>query len=97
MTDAEIGALARSGEYIQAIKEYRALHGGGLKEAKDAVDILASGRTPAGPEIAHERPAPDEEVRVLAREGRKIEAIKLYRERSGLGLAQAKAVIDSLG
>lgn len=38
----------------------------------------------------------DAEVRDLARNGRKIEAIKLYRERTGCGLAEAKAFIDSL-
>lgn len=35
-------------------------------------------------------------VRSLARRGRKIEAIKLYREETGLGLAEAKSVIDRL-
>ena len=33
----------------------------------------------------------------LVRSGRKIEAIKLYRERTGVSLAEAKAVIDRLG
>lgn len=37
-----------------------------------------------------------EPMRTLVREGRKIEAIKLYRERTGVGLAEAKAVIDRL-
>lgn len=38
----------------------------------------------------------DADIRDLARNGRKIEAIKLYRERTGCGLAEAKAFIDSL-
>ena len=38
----------------------------------------------------------DSEIRDLARNGRKIEAIKLYRERAGCGLAEAKAIVDSL-
>jgi ribosomal protein L7/L12 len=36
-----IDALLRSGRKIEAIKEYRALHGVGLKAAKDAVDARA--------------------------------------------------------
>lgn len=39
----------------------------------------------------------DEQVLNLVRQGRKIEAIKLHRERTGLGLAEAKAYVDSLG
>jgi ribosomal protein L7/L12 len=38
-----------------------------------------------------------EEAAALARAGRKIEAIKLYREYTGCGLAEAKAKVESLG
>jgi len=41
-------------------------------------------------------PASNEMLR-LVRNGRKIEAIKLYREKTGVSLAEAKAVIDRLG
>jgi|LakMenEpi03Aug12_release.lakeMendotaPanAssembly.Ray.scaffolds.fasta_scaffold1092039_2 ribosomal protein L7/L12 len=40
--------------------------------------------------------AVDSDILDLARNGRKIEAIKLYRERTNCGLAEAKAFIDSL-
>jgi ribosomal protein L7/L12 len=33
--------LLRGGQKIEAIKQYRAMHGVGLKEAKDAVDARA--------------------------------------------------------
>ena len=33
----------------------------------------------------------------LVRKGRKIEAIKLYREKTGTSLTEAKAIIDRLG
>lgn len=36
------------------------------------------------------------DVRDLAKSGRKIEAIKLYRERTGCGLAEAKSFVDAL-
>lgn len=39
-TDEDILAFARQGQKIQAVKWYRALHGVGLKEAKDAVEAM---------------------------------------------------------
>ena len=42
-------------------------------------------------------PSPaDEEVRALLRERRKIEAIKVVRQHTGLGLKQAKDTVDAL-
>jgi hypothetical protein len=40
VNDATILELARKGNKIQAIKYYRQLHGGGLKEAKEAVEKM---------------------------------------------------------
>ena len=37
-----------------------------------------------------------QEAQVLARAGRKMEAIKLYREYTGVGLAEAKAAVERL-
>jgi len=37
-----------------------------------------------------------DEYRDLVRAGRKIEAIKVYRERTGAGLAEAKAAVDAM-
>jgi ribosomal protein L7/L12 len=36
------------------------------------------------------------EVLELARSGRKIQAIKVYRELTGVGLAEAKDVVDRI-
>jgi len=38
----------------------------------------------------------NEEIAALIREGKKIEAIKAYRELTGAGLAEAKNYIESL-
>ncbi|MGD9689353.1 MAG: hypothetical protein AB7K52_07910 [Phycisphaerales bacterium] len=35
-----------------------------------------------------------DDIRALIAEGRKIEAMKLYRERTGAGLAEAKDAVD---
>jgi ribosomal protein L7/L12 len=39
----------------------------------------------------------EEEVAALVRAGKKIDAIKLYREYTGCGLAEAKARVDAMG
>jgi len=36
------------------------------------------------------------EIRRLLQEGRKIEAIKVYREMTGVGLAEAKAAVERI-
>ena len=41
-------------------------------------------------------PAVLAEIRRLADNGQKIEAIKVLREATGLGLAEAKSIVDSL-
>lgn len=38
----------------------------------------------------------NDEIRALLRQDRKIEAIKLIRERTGLGLAEAKDAVEAL-
>lgn len=37
-----------------------------------------------------------QEVRMLVREGRKIEAIKLFRQLTGVGLKEAKDAVESM-
>jgi large subunit ribosomal protein L7/L12 len=95
--DGRVLALVRDGRKIQAIKLYRDITGAGLKEAKDAVEALErdgalsskrAGAAGAGVDKA--------EILELLRAGQKIRAIKLYRERSGSGLADAKNAVESL-
>ena len=44
-TDEDVKRLAEAGEKITAIKLYRQIHRGGLKEAKEAVEKLAGGQS----------------------------------------------------
>jgi large subunit ribosomal protein L7/L12 len=63
---------------------------------------LAMGRsrssTPAAPPAPARPLSPDQiaHVRALAASGQKIEAIKAYREATGVGLKQSKEFVDSL-
>ncbi|MGV4986231.1 ribosomal protein L7/L12 [Streptomyces sp. NPDC001709] len=47
-------------------------------------------------DLREEHPRMDE-VAALVREGKKIHAIKLYRESTGAGLKEAKDAVDRLG
>jgi ribosomal protein L7/L12 len=98
----KIRELVRSGNKIEAIKIYRGLTGVGLKEAKDAVEALAAGQPVQGPALDRASPAlnssaePLDEIRRLMQQGNKIEAIKIYRRMTGVGLAEAKMAVEAL-
>ncbi len=86
--------LIQSGQKIEAIKQYRERTGSGLKEAKDAVEALERGEqlpTPKGILTTV-----DQDVVSLVRDGKKIAAIKLFRDKTGVGLAEAKAAVEAL-
>lgn len=102
----EVARLVQAGNKIEAIKLYRQLTGLGLKEAKDAVEKIAAGevvsvsqtvtqpRTGSGSgEVSQ---ALRGEIRRALQAGRKIEAIKLVREQTGLGLKEAKDAVEAI-
>ena len=90
-----LDALLR-GNSIEAIKLLRACTGLGLKEAKDVIDQHLRRRTAPGSTV----PAPHSPSAAFAaasQEGGRIEAIRRLRETTGLGLREAKDVVDSSG
>lgn len=87
-------ALIQSGQKIKAIKQYRERTGSGLKEAKDAVEALERGEPLPTPHAV--LTTVNQDVVSLVREGKKIAAIKLYREKTGVDLAEAKAAVETL-
>ena len=90
-----IADLIQQGRKLEAIKLIREETGVGLAEAKAAVDQLSGSEAFGRPKIIDSDDA-DAEVRRLAYEGRTIEARKLLRERNGLGLKEAKALVDQM-
>ncbi|MFZ5922016.1 MAG: hypothetical protein ACOYY3_13260 [Chloroflexota bacterium] len=98
----EIRSLAASGNKIMAIKLYREATGVSLREAKDAVEVLARGLGAAFPPMA--APAVsfgsdamlEDRIRQLLAARQKIEAVKLYRERYRVGLKEAKDAVDAV-
>lgn len=101
----QVFGYLRAGNKIEAIKLYREQTGLGLKEAKDAVDGLEKAVNAGLPiDSMLTAPVPTnpaqgnwmQEVMDEIRAGRKINAIKIYRENSGLGLKESKDAVDAL-
>lgn len=84
----------RAATKIERVRAYRAAHGVGLKEALEAVEAEDRGLPALTPPTAGAAPSPG--VEALARAGKMIEAIKLYREETGASLLDAKNAVERL-
>jgi ribosomal protein L7/L12 len=98
----EVAMLLAKGGKMEAIKLMREKKGLPLAAAREAVETICREEaivTPAPGLMATIQRAQQmsEEVQRLAATGRKIEAIKLLREKGGLGLKEAKELVDRLG
>ena len=92
---AELLALLQEGQKIEAIKLYRDRTAAPLASAKALVEALARGENPRmSGQLAG---VSEEELLALLEQGQKIEAIKLYRERTGAGLKDAKDAVEAIG
>jgi ribosomal protein L7/L12 len=97
---AAVAVLAQ-GQRIEAIKRVRASNPGmDLRSAMEAVDAYASGKhrftVDDAPLVAPPAPVeglPAEALAALSR-GRLIEAIKIVRDTNGLGLKEAKDLVE---
>lgn len=87
----EVLEALQRGNTVEAIKLLRESSGLGLKEAKDIIDQRLSGHAPAEARPG-QFPAP---VTEALRRGNKIEAIRLLREHTGMGLKEAKDAVDA--
>lgn len=100
----QIGELVVGGDKLGAIKLLREATGMGLAEAKAVIDAVAAGGElpPFAMPQATVRTADlggeglPAEVRQLAASGNRIHAIKVLREQRGLGLKEAKDLLDRL-
>jgi len=92
--EQQVRALLDQGQKIKAIKLYKKETGLGLAEAREAVEAIPSGAdTPSSSEIGDD--VQTELLRLLGR-GDRLEAVKLYKDRMGVGLAEAKQAVESL-
>ncbi|MEZ5327737.1 MAG: ribosomal protein L7/L12 [Verrucomicrobiales bacterium] len=83
----------RSGQKIQAIKIYSEATGANLADSKHVIEALAVGISENMPPHSG---TGDSEITALLTQGNKIAAIKLYREKTGVGLAEAKRKVEEL-
>ncbi|KPL86253.1 hypothetical protein SE18_14125 [Herpetosiphon geysericola] len=102
MDQAAIQGLLLQGKKIEAIKQVRLQTNLGLKEAKDYVEMIERGENPSQLMSAN-RATPQAQVlpedllreaQAIARQGNKIQAIKLVRQATNLGLKEAKDMVD---
>ncbi len=101
--EAEIRALTLEGNKLAAIARYRAATGLSLLEAKNAVEALEHGQALPLPKAAQPGELPpivtnvlEEQIAHLLRQGRKLDAIKIYRAATNEGLAEAKEAVEAI-
>jgi ribosomal protein L7/L12 len=93
----QVQSALRAGSAIEAIKLLRDATGLSLKEAKDRIDAEArQGNTTAQATQYPQMPGslPFEVVRAM-QAGNKIDAIRLLREQTGMGLKEAKEAVEA--
>ena len=97
---AKVAEALQRGNLVEAIKLLRDAKGGGLKAAKEAIDdYLRVKSTSTAPAARHTMKAPwaiPPSVAQAIQAGNTIEAIKLMREQTGMGLKEAKDAVDGL-
>jgi outer membrane protein assembly factor BamB/ribosomal protein L7/L12 len=96
----EIRQLAGSGSLADAIQRYQQIFGVDQQEAQQAVDALQAGRlvNPSAPggRAPEELTKTLEDVQRLLSQGKKIDAIKLYREHFDVSLERAKDAVEQI-
>lgn len=92
---AAVEGLVRAGRKIEAIKHVREQTNWGLKESKDFVDEIEARQRQVRRPPPSAPGSPDwARIRQELERGRKIEAIKLYRAQTGVGLKEAKDAVE---
>ena len=94
----KIHQLLHAKQIIQAIRLYREATGVGLAEAKQAVEEMALvevTKPPSGVR-SYDDPVMESKIRSLLAKGKKIDAVKIYREEYGIGLNEAKNAVERI-
>lgn len=96
-TDAghEVRSLLEQGRKIEAVKLYMNQSGSSLKEAKDAVEALQ--HNTGSPRPTEADASLEANVLRLLEDGKKLKAVKLYRDRTGSALADSKRSVEATG
>jgi len=96
----QILGLLSEDRKLEAIKLYRGWTGADLKQAKDAIEALERGEFVDIPISAKSTSlgsaSVDDQIRALLAKRQKIEAIKVYRLATNVGLAEAKEYVETI-
>jgi ribosomal protein L7/L12 len=97
---AHLTQLLRDRQKLTAIQYYQDKVGGSLGEAKEAIEAIeAALRDAAAPlpaPVTAARSPKMDEVHALIKAGKKIEAVKAYRNLTGVGLREALTVVEGI-
>ena len=94
----QIHQLIHTGQKIQAIQVYREATGVSLAEAKQAVEEMAflEGTKPASGVRSLDNPVLESKIKSLLAKGKKIDAVKIYRDEYGISLTQAQDAVNRI-
>lgn len=92
--ETKLRLLLAQNRKLEAVKLVLDSTGCGLKEAKEFVDNFAGGQKP--PAIKALPADLDTQILTLLSQGEKLHAVKLYKEATGLGLAESKDYVDGI-
>ena len=94
----KIHELIDASQILMAIQVYRDATGVSLAEAKQAVEQMARMEAARPPSDSRnfDNPVLESKIRSMLAQGKKIEAVKIYREEYGIGLKEAKDAVDRI-
>jgi len=92
--EQRVRVLLGQGQKIEAVKVYKDQTGASLAAAKEAVEAIQAGADPSVTSVLG-GDLEAELLRLLGR-GDKLEAVKLYKDRMGVALIEAKQAVESL-
>ena len=94
----ELERLVASGNKLEAIKQFRNMADVGLAEAKAFIEAMEPGghRSSAPDATPRNLRSAEEAAMAVIRSGNVIEAIKRYRQHSGVGLKEARDAVEAL-
>ena len=92
--EQQVRSLVRDKRKLEAVKVYKDQTGVSLKEAKDAVEAIENDERATG--LGEPTGEMETELLRLLHGGQKIQAVKLYKQRTGVQLIEAKQAVEAL-
>ncbi len=97
LPSADVEGLLRAGRKQDAVRAWRETTAAARRDPKAAVEKKElRARPPSSPGVVPLRMVTDGDIQVHIRTGNLIDAIKLYREKTGVGLREAKSAVEAM-